>query len=367
MPGASGRTVAFFMPSFRGGGAERVMLTVASGLVRDVSVDIVVAQKEGPYLTQVPAGVRIVDLAAHRVIAGIPALCGYLRRERPYAMLSALTHVNVVAVWTRVLARVATRLVISEHTTATASAEHAASMRERVLPAFARLSYGKADAIVAVSAGAAADLAALTGLDPSRITVIHNPVVTPAVLALASRPLEHPWFRQGQPPVILGAGRLTASKDFQTLIRAFALVRSQRDARLVILGEGEERAMLQRLVRELGIERDCMLPGFVDNPYQYMRHAAVFVLSSRWEGFGNVLAEAMACGCPVVSTDCPNGPREILEDGRYGRLVPVRDADALARAIHATLEQRPDADSVERAMAFGLDTALEKYRRALAL
>jgi glycosyltransferase involved in cell wall biosynthesis len=218
------------MPSFRGGGAERVMLTLASGLVREVGVDIVVAQKEGPYLDQLPDGVRVVDLAAHRVVVGIPALYRYLRRERPHAMLSALMHVNVVAVWTRALARVDTRLVLSEHNTATSSAAHAVRTRERVLPAFARLSYRRADAIVAVSAGAADDLAAMTGLDRARITVIYNPVVTPSVFTLASRPLEHEWFQEGQPPVILGAGRLTAQKDFPTLIRAFAVIRQRRGA-----------------------------------------------------------------------------------------------------------------------------------------
>jgi glycosyltransferase involved in cell wall biosynthesis len=171
-----------------------------------------------------------------------------------------------------------------------------------------------------------------------KIKVIYNPVITPELFARAEEPLDHPWFRPGEPPVVLGVGRLTQAKDFPTLIRAFALVRKERPARLMILGEGEERPKLEALVRELRLEEDVALPGFVDNPYKYMKRAAVFVLSSRWEGFGIVLVEAMALGTPVVATDCPSGPAEILENGKWGRLVPPGDPEALAKAILDTLE-----------------------------
>jgi glycosyltransferase involved in cell wall biosynthesis len=230
-----------------------------------------------------------------------------------------------------------------------------------------RRAYRKADAIVAVSDGVADDLALLVGIDRSRITRIYNPVVTPRLVELAESPLNHPWFAPAQPPVVLGAGRLTAAKDFATLIKAFALLRNRRPARLMILGEGLERRNLQALATNLGVEAEFALPGFVDNPFQYMRRAAVFVLSSRWEGFGNVLVEAMACGTAVVGTDCPHGPREILEGGRHGALIAAGDPALLAGGIEAELNRPPRPTAIQRARAFSVDIALERYGTLLGL
>jgi glycosyltransferase involved in cell wall biosynthesis len=362
------RRIALFMPSFRGGGAERVLLTLAQGLAeQNMAVDLVVAQNEGSFVSQIPPAVRVVDLKARRVLTALPGLVRYLRQQAPHAMLSALPHANVVSVWARSLAKVATRLVLSEHTTASFSADHAPQLRARLLPIFMRRAYRRADAIVAVSEGAADDLAALVGLERSRITRIYNPVVTPRLFALAAEPLEHPWFGVDQPPVILGAGRLTPVKDFETLIRAFAILRPQRKARLMILGEGDQRSRLQSLIEKLGIAADATLPGFVTNPYKYMRRSSMFVLSSRWEGFGNVLVEAMACGAPVISTDCPGGPAEILEGGCHGRLVSVGDHESMALAILAQLDGPPILSGLQRARSFTLESSLRSYRRALAV
>jgi glycosyltransferase involved in cell wall biosynthesis len=170
-------------------------------------------------------------------------------------------------------------------------------------------------------------------------------------------------LRAGEPPVILGVGRLTVQKDFPTLIRAFARVRQKRNARLLILGEGELRSELNALVAELGLQADVALPGFVENPFVFMRHASLFVLSSAWEGFGNVLVEAMACGMPVVSTDCPSGPAEILQNGKWGRLVPVGDVQALSEALLATLEESTHPDVAARAAECSVDRAVEGYLR----
>jgi glycosyltransferase involved in cell wall biosynthesis len=357
--------VAFFMPSFRGGGAERVMITLAQGLAaRGVAADMLVAQREGPNLPSQVAGIRIVDLKAYRVLAALKLLAAYLRREPPDAMLSALPHANVVAVWARALARAPTRLVVSEHTIPSLSARNAETLRARLLPLFMRRAYPKADAIVAVSDGVARDLSALVGVPRERITRIYNPVVTPELVRKALEPLEHDWFRAGEPPVVLGAGRLVPAKDYECLLRAFAAVRARRPVRLMILGEGGERARLERLAGTLRVAADVALPGFVDNPYRYMSRAAVFVLSSRWEGFGNVLVEAMACGAPVVSTDC-YGPREILEDGRHGLLVAVGDAASLARAIEAQIDGPAAPPSAGHAATFAAETAIERYREIL--
>jgi glycosyltransferase involved in cell wall biosynthesis len=224
--------------------------------------------------------------------------------------------------------------------------------------------YPFADAVVAVSSELADDLSAVAGLPRGLIRTVYNPVVGPELPALAAEPAGHPWLRPGGPPVVLGAGRLVEQKDFPTLLRAFALVRRERPARLVILGEGPAGARegLAALAAGLGVAADLDLPGFVANPYAYMARAAAFALSSLHEGLPGVLIQALACGCPVVSTDCPSGPREILDGGRYGRLVPVGDHEALARAILACLDDPSGREErVARAAAFGLERAVDRY------
>ena len=352
--------IALFLPSLRGGGAERVMVNLARGFAeRGLAVDFVLAKAEGPYLSQLPPGVRVVDLRASRVAVSLPGLVRYLRQERPQAMLSALSHANVLAIWARSLARVSTRLVVSEHSTLSEATENATTLRARAMPLLVRLSYPQADAVVVVSHGAADDLIRLTGLPAEKVNVIYNPVVTPELFAKAHEPLNHPWFQLGEPPVILGVGRLTAQKDFRTLIRALVLVRKERPARLMILGEGEDRPKLEALVRELGLEQDVTLPGFVENPYKYMKRAAVFVLSSRWEGLPTVLIEALALGRPVVATDCPSGPREILEGGKWGKLVPPGDPEELAKGILTALQE--SASTSVRLEPFTLEHAAAQY------
>ena len=359
-------TLTLFLPSLRGGGAERVLVNLANGFAeRGYGVDLVLAKAEGVYFDQLSPAVRVVDLHTPRVLRALPGLVSYLRRERPAALLSALNHANVIACLAHRLARVPTRLVISERNTLSVSRPQNA--RGRLVPWFMRWTYPWADAVVAVSQGVADDLVRTLGIAAERVKVIYNPVVDDELLAKAQEPLDHPWFTDGAPPVVLGVGRLTEQKDFPTLIRAFARVRTHRRARLMILGEGELRPQLEALVRQLGLQDDVALPGFVANPFAYMARAAVFVLSSRWEGLPGALIQAMACGAPVVSTDCPSGPREILEDGRWGRLVPVGDVDALAEAISATLSDGKRPDVAARAAAFRVEEAVEGYLHVMGV
>jgi glycosyltransferase involved in cell wall biosynthesis len=356
-----------FLPSMGGGGAERVMLHLARGFVdRGFDVDLVLSKAVGPYLAEIPPGVCVVDLGASRVVASLARLVRYLRRERPQVMLSALSHANVVALLAQRIARTGTRIVVSEHAAASHSASHATNQRDRWMPWFMRFTYPWADRVVSVSEGVAIDLARAINLPRKRIDVIYNPVVTPELLEKAAQPLQHPWFAPHQPAVIIGMGRLAAQKDFSTLLRAFGKVCKTRSARLMILGEGEERAKLLALIRELGLAEDVALPGFVANPFQYLKRARLFVLSSCWEGFGNALAEAMACGTTVVSTDCASGPAEILEGGKWGRLVPVGDVDALALAIEGALDI-PGCDPRERGNYFCLGRAVDSYLDVLDL
>jgi len=302
----------------------------------------------------------------------VPALARYLRRRRPTALLAASVHENLDAVRARSLALTRTRLVLSEHAVLSAHLGDRGGRRfARVMGQVRRL-YPRADKVVAVSLGVAEDLRAV-GLPRSLLDVIHNPVWTEGFEERAAAPVADPWFAPGAPPVVLGTGRLVEQKDFQTLVRAFALVRGRRRARLVVLGSALDdettRARqheLHRLAARLGVADDVGLPGSVPDALPYMARAAVFALSSRYEGFGNVLVEALACGTPMVSTDCPSGPAEILAGGRYGRLVPVGDAEAMAAAILDTLEAPVDREALRRrARDFTVEIAADAYLRLL--
>lgn len=333
--------LAIFLPSLAGGGAERAMLNLAHGFAeRSMKVDLVLARAQGPYLSQVNDSVRIVDLKAFRVLASLPNLMRYLRDERPSALISALDYANVVALWARRLVDVPMQVLVNEQNTISRSATSSARRRQRLVPHLVRMFYPWADHIVGNSHGVADDLSQVTRLPQDRIKILYNPVITTELREKAQERPDHPWFRAGEPPVILAVGRLTKQKDFPTLIRAFAQVHPARSARLLILGEGPDRSELERLVSDLGLKDHVGLPGFVSNPYAYMSRAALYVLSSRWEGLPTVLIEALFCGPSIIATDCPSGPREILESGKHGSLVPVGDVTALANAISEGLAGR---------------------------
>lgn len=210
------------------------------------------------------------------------------------------------------------------------------------------------------------DLKRVLRFDFPKFRMIYNPIVDEDLFKKANEPISHPFFVDGNFPVVLAVGRLCVQKDFPTLLLAFALVRKELRCRLLILGDGEKRQELLDLAQKLGITEDLDMPGFVKNPYKYIKRASVFVLSSRWEGLPTVLAEAMACGCPVVSTDCPSGPAEILEGGKYGLLVPPGDPGKLAEAILKILRDKDLAQELRekgivRAMDFTVDKAVKSY------
>jgi glycosyltransferase involved in cell wall biosynthesis len=361
------RKIAVFLPSLAGGGAERVMLNLASGFSRrGVPVDLLLAASEGPYLKDVPADVRIVDLAAGRVRSSILPLIRYLRHEKPAVLLSAIDHSNCAAVIARDLAGSATRVAITLHITPSADTTQRPRYHQFLARNLIRYSHARADNIIAVSAGVADDYAREYVTPAAKIQVIFNPVISPSLFAKARLSFDHPWFIAEQPPVIVAVGRLSEQKDFTNLIEAFALVRATgQSCRLMILGEGEQRLALETIVRQRGLQDDVALPGFVDNPFQYLSNARLFVLSSRWEGLPTVLIEAMAFSTPVISTNCRSGPIEILENGRFGSLVPIENAEALATAICAELAKKklgPPKESWER---FDVEHAVDSYLKLL--
>ncbi len=356
--------------SFSGaGGVERMVLNLVEEFVhRGYRVDLLLIRAEGEHLRELPEGVNVVRLGVQHTLASVRPLARWLREHRPPVLLVAKDRAGRAALWARRLSGVDTRIAIRLGTNLSAALAGRGWLKRvtRTLPM--RWSYRMAERVIAVSRGVAEDTTRVTGLPPERISVAHNPVITPRLLALAEEPVEHPWLGEPEAPVILGAGRLTRQKDFPTLIRAFAQARAARPCRLIILGDGGQRDELLALAAELGVAEDVDLPGFATNPYAWMRAADLFVLSSRWEGSPNVLTEAMACGTPVVSTDCPSGPRETLQDGRFGPLVPMGDAAALGQAILDTLASPPDATAMRAAVAdFAVARSADEYLDILGL
>lgn len=337
--------IAFFLPSLAGGGAERVMLDVAIATAKlGHQVDLVLASATGPYLRDVPPSLNLVDLARSRVATAFFPLLGYLRRARPQVLISTMDHANVVAALAAKFVP-GVRVAVRQANTMRWAAE-ASGPRTRLLAWMVRRLYRSTDVVIAVSQAMADELAGFIGVPRERIHVVLNPVITDRLAEGARQPLDDPWFEEGQPPVVLGVGRLGPSKGFDTLIRAFGKAQERVPCRLLILGEGALRPDLESLAAGLGLADVVRMPGFADNPFQYMARAGVFVLSSRSEGLPNVLIQAMATGAPVVATDCLSGPNEILEGGRLGRLVTVDDVAGMAQAIEETLagpiQHRPE-------------------------
>ena len=375
--------IAVFLYGLTSGGAPRRTLALASEFAaRGHRVDLVVARADGPLRSRVPANLRLVELSGvaarlpvlsdwrpFRVRAAVFALAEYLRRERPEVLLSGANSGHLTAVWANTRTAVPARLVLRVCTHLSGTAANGKRPSRPWVAPVARRFYPRADAWIAGSQDVADDFARVTGVPVERIATIHNPVVSPDIERRAREPLAHPWFQPGEPPVVLGVGRLVKQKDFPTLIAAFARVRAERPLRLVILGEAQSERRRERLLElaaELGVGADVALPGLVENPYAYMSRAGVFVLSSAWEGLSGVLIEALACGCPAVSTDCPGGSAETLAGGRYGPLVPVSDPEALAAAIRTVLDTPPDPEWLRaRARDFDVESSVDRYLQVL--
>lgn len=366
--------LAVLLADFGDGGVERMLVNIARGLAEDgVPVDFLVKQANRPYLPALSGRVRLIELREGGEGGLLGALVAYLRENGPEVLLSAKSADDRLAIQARAAAGAATRVALRTGTNLSArlAVRGKNPLRCWLERRRVRRLYAKADHVICVSHGVADDLARITGLARQAIHVPHNPVVTPELLASARASAPHPWLVADQPgrrPVVLGAGGLRRQKNFPLLLRAFARLRREQDCRLIILGEGRQRARLCRLAERLGVAEDVSLPGFVSNPYAYMARAALFVLSSYWEGSPNVLTEAMALGTPVVATDCPSGPREILDGGRYGELVGIDDDAALARAMARTLSRPPAAEQLREAVShYTLACSTQEYMDALGL
>lgn len=360
--------VALYLRSLLNTGIEPVMLTIAEQFShKGLDVDFILNHVNENTYKRIPANVNIIDLKEPKLLRGLAPLICYLKKLKPLALLSSQHLTNETALLAKIVSRTSTKFIVTEHNTVSVEWRDKKKITELLTPFFVRILYPMADGRVAVSKGVAEDLARVTHLSQDKIKVIYNPVITEKLKKNSEEPLEYSWYKSGEPPVILGVGRLTAQKDFPTLIRAFEKVRRVQSARLMILGNGPERLKLRALIKELGLEETVSLEGHVENPYAYMKQAKVFVLSSAWEGLPTVLIEAMAVGTPVISTNCKSGPAEILDYGKYGDLVPVGDVQAMADAISKVLSDNTKTVDSTWLKQFTLDTTIEQYIKILGI
>ncbi|WP_290871133.1 glycosyltransferase [Aquabacterium sp.] len=352
------------IPHLRMGGGELSMLRLAIGLHKlGVEVELIVNTLRTAQVA-VPEGLRLTVLGHEGTVSAQRALTQALRTSRPQLVFSAFPHTNVATVAAVRQAKVGARCVVSEHAPLRQQIAREGGWRYRVLPPVVRWAYPKADAVVAVSEGVRADLQVMLG-ERCAVHVIANPVIDDAQPLSPEVPAQHPWLKDPALAVVMSVSRLSVEKDIPTLMRAFATVHAQRpQTRLMLLGEGPDRSRLEALRQSLGLDDVVQLLGQVEAPRQWMQHAQAFALASLYEGFGNVLIEALSCGLPVVATDCPVGPREVLAGGRHGQLVPVGDTDAMARALLKALDQGsvPEA-TCHHAAGYTASRASQAYLR----
>jgi glycosyltransferase involved in cell wall biosynthesis len=358
--------IAFYLPNLEGGGAERAIVTVANQLAAGgIRIELVVGNAVGPYLAEITPAVSFVEIGASSKLGSIVGLLKYLRSRKPPCIMSALDLPNLQLIAAAKLARYRGRLLISQRATIGPAYDDISPLHRQAYLTAIRFAYPLADMIISNSRAAATELHEKFGLAKDRIITIQNQIDAKQVTRLSREPLDDSWMAGGGAATIISVGSLTQRKDMGTLIRALAVVRQTRDVRLVILGEGQERSPLEELTGRLGLQRAVYLPGFDANPYRWMKQSDMLVSASRAEGFPNVIVEALALGMKVIATDCPGDTADILGYGRWGRIVPVGDAAALAKAILESLDDTSPSEGRKRVADFAPEKTINAYLRAL--
>ncbi|OYR44599.1 glycosyltransferase [Halorubrum sp. Ea8] len=363
--------LSFFIPRLGQGGAEQVAINLVNGLsARGYNVELLVTQTDGGLHSQLSSDVNVVTLPPSKspvlgVAMNFPALVDYLRRKEPALLLSHLSRANVISIAACRLIDADTVVAATHHDAFGTGTEN--GLKDRALKRLVPLLYPSADRIIAVSEGVADSIVERTKVKRDNVSVLHNPIEIDAIREQARRDVEDEWITDDDLDVVLYVGRHTEQKDLKTWLRAFERVQAQNpDTRAIIAGKGPKREEIQSYSERLGLADVVSIPGYVENAYGYMHEADVFLLSSRYEGLPSVLIEALACGCPVVATDCPSGPKEILDDGKYGCLRPVGDANGLAEAVLETLNQSTPRDELmSRADGFATGAVLDRYEQFL--
>jgi len=358
--------IAVFTPSFGSGGAEKMTINLCRGFSEaNMRVDLLTKNSNIPFKKLLNKHIRIIEFKKNKDL--LAQLINYLKISKPKVLLSTKGG-DKEAIEAKYKGKSDVKVVLRHGTTFSKRDEGKFFLKRIILHHKLKKIFPKADLIVAVSKGVAEDIIKITKIPEQKVKVLPNPTVVPEMFEMAKENIDHPWFVEKKYPIILGAGGFRKSKDFPTLIKAFKLVRSKIPAKLVILGDGRQRKKIESLVYELDLTKDVWLPGFKENPYSFMKQADIFVLSSIWEGSPNVLIEAMALGTPVVSTDCPSGPREILEDGKYGKLVPMQCPIQMATGILQYLKNPPERKFIKKSIKrFELKNSIEAYLKVLGL
>jgi glycosyltransferase involved in cell wall biosynthesis len=380
--------IAFLISSFRAGGGERVMITLANAFaVRGYTVDLLVLKPVGQYAEHVNSGVTVHSLDRRRLALSLFPLMTYLRKEEPEVILALDEYTHLLALFARKLTGSKVRIVLRIGNMLSELFTRYEGLKNKIIPPLVRRFYKKADRIIAVSKGVADDIIMVTGIAPERLSVIYQPKPRAEILEKAKVAVDHPWFSDKSIPLALFVGRLRVQKNLPVLLHAFAKVRAGMSARLVLIGTGREEGRLRTLITKLGLEDSVALIGYADNPYSYMNKADVFVFPTLWEGMPNALLEAMVVGLPVISSDCSGaGPREIIapdtdhtvrlahgtEYAKYGVLVAVNDENALAEALQkllsdSELRAQYAAKSRERSADFDADGIIDEYAQALGI
>ncbi len=345
----------------RGGGAERVALNLAKGFIqKGHEVHLILVKAEGPLMNDVPEGAVVIDLNKSRTTLSIFSLASCLRRHKYDALITFMNHASVVAFYASKLAAFKGKIISTIHSSIIHSLINQPDLRNRVLCFFMKRVYGQVDKVVVVSQGLKHEYLQL--IKTSNVKHIYNPLETVNKDDLSVKNEISQLTKNKQYPLIIAAGRLTLAKNYELLINSFYNIHQYLNAKLIVLGEGEDRHRLESQIKKLGLCSEVILKGFVPNPQAYIKEANLFVLSSAWEGFGLVIAEALAHGVTVVSTDCQVGPSEILENGRYGYLVPVNDEEKMSKAIiHALNNPMDPALLRKRAADFSIEKVSQNY------
>jgi glycosyltransferase involved in cell wall biosynthesis len=362
----SSPTIAFFIPDLEGGGAERAFVELTNQFVDlGVRVDLVLVRAKGPYLSEVRPEVRLVDLQGSRTTLAVLKLFRYLRENRPDAIISGLDTANMTSMVACIAAGCSKRAILTQRSIPSECYGLHYPRLQRLWLTILRLIYARARLIISNSHAASHDLCEGVGIPPANLAVIHNSIDMVRIERLAIEDPKHPWTTSSAKPLLLSVGSLGPLKDFSTLLRAFAIVRQSLDCNLAVLGEGTERNRLEALAQEIGVGDWVQLLGFDANPFRWMSKASLLISSSITESCPNVIQQALACGTPVVATDCPGGTSEILERGKWGRLVPVANPQAMAEAIIATLQDKSHPNGRLRAADFDPSKNAKQYLKLI--
>jgi glycosyltransferase involved in cell wall biosynthesis len=356
------KKISIVLPHLQGGGVQRMRIHLANEFInKGFKVEFILFQECGELLDLVPNDAKIFDLNSDRLIKGLFPLVKYLNKQKPDAVLAAMWPLTVITILACFLCKTRPRVIISDHSTLSESSLYRKGINSFLIRITMILTYPFADQIIGVSDGVVEDLRKLTGLSLPQASTIYNPAA-PSKETVNNYKRNANLWKNKKVKKIIAIGRLKPAKDYPTLIRAFDVVRRSINAELLILGKGPERKEIELLINELNLKEYVHLPGFKKHQFAYLKGADLFVLSSAWEGFGNVIVESLACGIPVVSTDCKSGPAEILQYGKYGRLVPVGDHKTLAYAILEELDKEHDPEILkQRASDFTVDKIAAQY------